>query len=101
MPVKPIRPDEARKKKATVIPDAVIEIFNELIVKNLSGNRAVIRQDDVVSLIVSRMDVTRADVFDKHWLDVEAIYEEAGWKVEYDKPGFNETYPATFTFKRK
>jgi hypothetical protein len=37
-------------------------------------------------------------IFEKGLLDVETVYERAGWKVTYDKPAYNETYPATFRF---
>ena len=43
----------------------------------------------------------RADVFSNHWLDVEDIYREQGWNVEYDKPTYNETYDAYFVFSVK
>ena len=42
----------------------------------------------------------RKEIYDKNWLDVEDVYESAGWKVEYDKPGYNENYEPTFTFSR-
>ncbi len=32
------------------------------------------------------------------WLNVEELYRAQGWTVTYDKPGYNESYPATFTF---
>jgi hypothetical protein len=31
-------------------------------------------------------------------LDIEPIYREAGWIVEYDKPAYCENYDANFTF---
>jgi hypothetical protein len=43
----------------------------------------------------------QSEVYAKGWLNFEAIYEEAGWKVVYDKPGYNETYDANFTFTKK
>jgi hypothetical protein len=47
------------------------------------------------------MGVSRQEVFDNQWLDIEDIYREAGWKVSYDKPAYNETYKAYFTFSRR
>jgi len=41
------------------------------------------------------------DIDKNNWLDVGKIYENAGWKVEYDRPGFNESYEATFSFTAK
>jgi hypothetical protein len=44
------------------------------------------------------MSYKREDVFKNGWLNVEHLYETHGWKVEYDKPAYNEDYPATFKF---
>lgn len=38
-------------------------------------------------------------MLDREHLDVEDVYRAAGWEVTYDKPGYNETYDATFTFR--
>ena len=29
------------------------------------------------------------------------LFEEAGWNVQYDKPGYNENYDAYFKFTEK
>lgn len=42
-----------------------------------------------------------ANFFDQGWMDFEPIYEAQGWKVQYDKPGWDETYDAFFEFKEK
>lgn len=44
------------------------------------------------------MDVPRNVVFANKWLDIEDIYREQGWRVDYDKPAYNENYQASFTF---
>jgi hypothetical protein len=54
-------------------------------------------QKDVVNELVA-LGLKRNEIFKNHWLDVEEIYEEAGWQVAYDKPGYNETYEASFEF---
>lgn len=100
MNVKPISPDEVVQKKKTSFPDFVLEAFNELITKNFHGNSATIKQDDVVDLIVSKSSMDRQSIFDAHYLDVEDVYRDAGWKVKYDKPAYCETYAATFTFSK-
>ena len=43
--------------------------------------------------------ITRV-LFENHYLDVEELYRQEGWLVTHDKPGYDETYPATFTFER-
>ena len=57
-------------------------------------------QDDVAKLIVQK-GLKRQDIFDNHWLDVEDLYRKNGWKVDYDKPGYNESYNAYFVFSAK
>ena len=99
--MKPITPEEASKKKLADIPDAVIEAFNTLIIKNFNGTSSTVKQDDVMALLTKDETLTRRQIYDNNWLDVEDLYRAVGWKVEYDKPGYNESYPATFKFTRK
>jgi len=99
MSVSPIKPNEIAGRKEETFPDAVLESFNQLIAEKFSGNSATIEQDDVLKLMVDK-GLDRDEIFRRGWLDVEDVYRAAGWHVEYDKPGYNETYPATFTFRR-
>lgn len=99
-PIKPITPAEVTSAKLSKIPDEVIKAFNDLIVTEWDGYCSVIRQDEIIALVTARLKVKRQTVFDNKWLDVEDIFRQAGWKVEYDKPGYNETYEATFTFSK-
>lgn len=106
MPVKPISPSDVVVKKKEILPDFVIEAFNEVIAKNYSGGSSKFKQEEVITLIMSKMpqdgDISnrsfRHEIFENRWLDVEDIYKKAGWRVVYDKPAYNETYPPTFTF---
>lgn len=100
MGVKPIRPDEVASEKEKLIPDTVIETFNRLIAERGGGGSVTIRQDEVVKILVDA-GLERREIFERHWLDVEGIYRQAGWDVEYDKPGFNETYDPKYTFRKK
>lgn len=98
--VAPIKPSEVAKRKQETMPDAVLESFNELIAEDFSNGSATVIQKKVVALMIAK-GLKRDDIFDKGWLDVEGIYRKAGWKVEYDKPGFNESYEAKFIFSSK
>ena len=82
-------------------PDFVLQAFNEMIQENLRGYESKFNQSAVVERIVLRSEggVSRDQVFANRWLDVESLYERHGWTVAYDKPAYNEDYPATFTFK--
>ena len=83
-----------------MIPEEVYDVFNDLIAKNLYGKQATVRQSDIIGSICSKMGLCRGDINMK-WLNVESTYESKGWKVEYNKPGYNESYEATFTFSYK
>jgi len=100
MAKKPITPGGVVRAKQRKIPDEVIEVFNALIAEDYEDGEAVVRQDEAVKRIAERMKIPRQEIFDRKLLDVEEIYWRAGWKVDYDKPGFNETYEATFTFAK-
>lgn len=94
----PITPAEVTARVTSLIPAEVFECFNDLILRGWSGSSAVVLQNEAVELITERLAVTRDEVFSKHYLDVESAYRSQGWVVEYDKPGFNETYQARYTF---
>lgn len=98
---KPITPAEVASQTKE-LPKEVIQAFNTLIVENWDGRSAVVRQDDAVSLVLTLMPGTTSEqIFARRWMDVERHYEDVGWSVEYDKPAYCESYPATFTFKKK
>lgn len=104
----PITPDEAHAKylSADRFPPEVFDAFNELIEKNwTAGGVATFTQEAVVTLILGKLliraNATREKIYVNKWLDVEDAYRQKGWDVNYDKPGYNESYAPTFTFKRR
>ena len=101
----PIKPtDVAELKRKVVIPEKVFDAFNELIAKYWNGSYAEFSQGEVVRLILKKFSrsktVTESSIYSNHWLDVEPIYREAGWKVVYDRPAYNESYAPTFEFSK-
>lgn len=95
----PIRPEDVAREKNAQLPDGVIDAFNELIARHYVNGRSSFRQRDVTDLLEERGVVSsREEIFERGLLHVEAVYQGAGWNVEYDKPGWNESYPAVFTF---
>lgn len=97
MAIKPIKPSEIAEGKASVIPDYVFDVFNREISKAYADGRSVVVQNAVVDALVKRGHDRNA-VFNCGWLNVEESYRAAGWDVEYDKPGYNESGEAKFTF---
>ncbi|RWZ87221.1 MAG: hypothetical protein EO766_11885 [Hydrotalea sp. AMD] len=97
----PITPQEVVKRRLNSIPGIVIDIINDLIVKNWkhSSNWAIVKQDDIVTAIATTMNVSNQEIFNKGWLEIEDLYREVGWQVLYDKPDSDEIGAAYFRFK--
>ena len=100
LPVKPISPKEVAGSKKQSMPDAVLESFNEMIKENEDDGYAIFLQKEVVKRM-KKKGLKEKDIFDKGYLNVETIYRKEGWNVEYDNPGYCESYDSSFTFSRK
>lgn len=96
---KPIRPEDIGAAKVENFPAAVFDAFNAEITAKFQAGMARIRQDVVVQRLIDG-GFKRQEIFDAGWLNVEDAYRAAGWKVNYDKPGFNEIGEAYFEFIR-
>ena len=98
---KALTPQEIKKGIGLDIPDFVIESVNKLLAKSCGGNAyAKIKKKDIVTEIIANHPgtVTSDQIHKNGWLNFEPIFREAGWKVSYDKPGFNESYDACYEF---
>ena len=102
-----ITPEEAEKAKISSIPDYVFQAFNELLAENFVGNvGTIIYQHEVLkriiylypSIIENDKDSIVNSLFVNHWLDVEKIYEEAGWEVTFHKPAYYEDFDPYYNF---
>ena len=100
MPVRPLSPKNVQQEKNLSIPDEVIEVFNALIAENWNGTSAKVTQDEALARIVAVLEIPREHVFQLKYMDVEDIYRREGWHVDYDKPGYNESYGAYFVFSK-
>jgi hypothetical protein len=103
-----LSPDDILKEKINFIPPFVIEAVNRLLGQRFSGSSCVLLQKEVIAL-AEKIGVeyrelpeggNRQMFFERHWLDFEPVYRELGWRVEYDKPAYNETYEPSWTFSR-
>lgn len=97
MSVLPITPEEAVEE--TIIPDVVFEVFNALILENLSDKSARVVQDKVVKALVQK-GLKENEIYKKGWLDVEDAYRKAGWGVEYHKPSYRDSFDEFFVFSK-
>lgn len=98
---RPIKPSEVGAVQASAFPAEVFDAFNELIAENYANGYATFKQSDVVARIKQKRNCEAGEIFKRGWLNVEDVYRNEGWHVEYDSPGFNEPYAATFTFKKR
>lgn len=104
--IEAMTPAQAADLKMSRIPEKVFEAFNEVIADHLSEGHATVKQEEVVERILAKFSgevekITRHNIFENGWLDVEAFYRKKGWKVSYDKPGYNESYGAYWDFTAK
>ena len=100
--VGPITPQEILKDLPNIIPSFVFEAVNNLLKKKFRGDTVTIKQDEILAEIAKLQDTfSRQDIYDNKWLDFERVYRENGWKVKYEKPAYNENYPAYFEFTPK
>ena len=111
--ITPITPNDVSTQKEQNFPDIIIDTINKMIAQKWDGYQSNFKQKDIVTAMVSAIieckmfkgeeskAIARKMIFDNNWLDFEEIYRKSGWKVVFDKPGYNETYEANFTFTRK
>lgn len=105
--VKPIKPEDVGTEKLNAIPPEVFEVFNEIIVKNFYNGESTVTQHIAVQKIVELYNernpyntIDSVHIHENGWLNIEEAYIAQGWKVHYDKPGYNENYPAYFEFRK-
>lgn len=98
-----VTPKELGATAGDDIPEVVIKAVNNLLKKQYRRGRSVtLKQDDIVDEILRLEEDTHRDhIFDYGWLDFEPVFERAGWRVDYDKPAYCESYPAIFKFTPK
>jgi hypothetical protein len=78
---------------------SLVLIVKEFLINRSNGNYLNIKQKDIVA---QRQKCNPGIKFEYTWLDaMERIYRQAGRKVEYDSPGYTESYDANFTFEAK
>jgi hypothetical protein len=102
--VKPISPIDAKKDAKSNIPDWVVTGINNAISANYRKAGFSILQSEIVRFILKESPNTakaawKKKIFDNGWMDFEPLFENVGWVIKYDKPGFNESYEPSFEFK--
>lgn len=102
----PIRPDQALAKKAHSIPAYVIEAANDLLVRKVSlSGVASFTVPELADLAVEKAQaqgecISRNHLFENRWLDIEPVFREAGWKVQFIKTPYYDSNPDSFVFSK-
>ncbi len=100
-----ITPKEAMNQFKQNIPEKVFTCWNELIVANLrvsNGNsQSQFTLKELSSKIQYAMNTPFKVAKKNGWFDLEDHYNNNGWDVTFDSPGYNESYEATYFFKTK
>ena len=104
MSIKPFSPQEALAAKE--VPDAVFTEVNKLLVERIGNSRYVYftlkeLTDRILAHFPDAAKEIREKMITERWLDFESLYQAQGWEVEYDRPGYNESYEANFKFTAK
>ena len=99
-------PDQVRAQKINFIPPEVVEAINELLAKNWDGTGATLKLPQVKAEIAHKLRASGSSNLGKNyaqegWLDFEPIFQDKGWKIVYDSPGYDENYDAYWKFTRK
>ena len=100
--IKPMSPQDIYDELETIIPSYVIVAVNNLLQLNYRGEYEIkISQKDILAEILKLAPegVTEKVILKNKYLDFEPLFQKYGWKIEYDKPGFNESYEPIFKFK--
>lgn len=106
MAVKPISPKEIREDRINYIPEKMIEAANALLQEKWEGSSATIKQEELMSRYLSLSGIENSQsqrqiVYEKHFLDIEPIFRDAGWSVKFDSPSLGDNYKSYFKFTQK
>lgn len=96
--VLPVRPEEVGALKVGDIPDAVFEIVNQLLVERSGQQIIAIRQGEIMNCLDEK-GLSRREIFEKRWLDIENSYREVGWIVTFETTNEGGD-DSIFTFRR-
>jgi hypothetical protein len=99
-------PEEVRAQKINFLPPEVVEAVNELLAKNWSGYSATVMISEMKALASQKMRTNGSpnlgkDFNKEGWYDFEPIFEDKGWKVMCDSPGYNESGETHWVFTKK
>ena len=105
--IKPFTPEDVRKHKIFVLPQELLQSINELMSErykpggfNIKAEEIIERAKFIHSASSSNPFTTVGDDwYDKGYMDFESAYQEAGWKVKYNQPSYDENFSSYYRFE--
>lgn len=102
--ITPITPHDADRYHWEKIPGSVVKVINLLIQECYSNGVATVSTEVIErNLINNQIAKDRTEIYDNGWLEIEGLYREAGWHVEFvphNKTYFNKAQESLFIFKK-
>jgi len=94
-------PQDALESHEHNLPEEILAAVNTLLSERVASGRVTITQPELLELVTKDGKFTSAEIFARKWFDFEGVYRKAGWKVSYDKPDYNGSGNAYWTFEAK
>jgi hypothetical protein len=93
-------PQDVADTRVATFPDAVLEVINGLLVKHYRGVGAEItfNLEEAKNALLEKFPESSPATHG--WLDFEAVYRAAGWKVTFDSPSIGDNYKAYYSFRK-
>jgi hypothetical protein len=105
-----IKPNEVMATVASSIPEFVIEVFNDLIKKHFNGYSARFDLEEAKLAVIEAIKKNnpehahlgdrehRSFLMERRYMDVEPVFEKAGWKVEFNKQCIGDNFASHYVF---
>lgn len=98
--IQPINPNEIIEEKVRAIPEQVVRVFNELIARNWSNDKAIVFANDAIEFIKFLTGASKDTIIQNHWLDIEPLYRKGGYDVTYFESKGLDAFPSYFEFRK-
>jgi len=83
------------------LPDEVVDIFNAKLLEKFDGKNAQVLEEALLKSLKDKGFASNR-VCEQGWLEqVQGMYQESGWKVEYRSPNWEESFKSYFFFEHK